>query len=118
MQCVGYLVDQAASYGELAVKQRNSAVELFHQFLVGEPDKIIEANRKELVAVRYLKVQLGPLSGILIGVGHIAECAGFSQFLTGSFEIRFAHGLSELEAGGGDDFGRRVAFCAGYVDGN
>ena len=93
-------------------------MEFFHEFLVGEPNEIIEANRNELVAVRYLKVQFGSLRGILIGVGNIAERAGFSQLLAGSFEISFADGLSELEAGGGNDFGRCVAFGTGDVDGN
>ena len=93
-------------------------MELLHEFLVGEPDKIIEANREKLVAVRHLEVQLGSLRGILIGVGNIAEGAGFSQLLADSLEISFADGLSGLEAGGGNDFGGCVAFGAGYVDGN
>ena len=100
------------------MEKRDNAVELFHQFLIGEPDKIIEANRKKVVAVCYLDVQLGSLRGILIGVGNIAERAGLSQLLAGLFEIGFADGPPELEAGGGNDFRRRVVLAAGHIDGN
>ena len=93
-------------------------MELLHKFLVGEPDEIVEANGNELVAVRYLEVQLGSLRGVLVGISNVAERAGFSQLLAGSLEIGFAHGLSKLEAGGGEDFGRCVALGAGHVDGN
>ena len=118
LQGVGNLVNQATGCRQLPMKQRDNAVELFHEFLVGEPDKIIEANRMELRVVRYPEVEFGSLRRVLIGVGNIAEGAGFSQLLADSLEVRFANGLSELEAGGGNDFGRCVALGAGHVDGN
>ena len=52
---------------------------LVEQFLIREPDQIVEANRNELFRVLHLQVQLGAVRGVLKAVGDIAESAGFTR---------------------------------------
>jgi|HubBroStandDraft_1064217.scaffolds.fasta_scaffold19691_1 hypothetical protein len=93
-------------------------MELVEQFLVGEPDKIVEVNWNELIGILNLQVKLGPVGGVLKTIKDIPESAGFAKHPRSLFEIILAYGLPDLQAARRDDFVRRVALCTGCVNGN
>ena len=54
----------------------------------------------------------------LEGVGDVTEGTAFAQVLAYGFEVVFAYGLAQLQAGGGDDLLWRVTSRAGDFDGD
>ena len=77
-------------------------MELVEQFLIGEPDQIVEASWNEPFGVLDLQLKLGTVGGVLKAVEDIAEGSGFAQKAGSLFEIVFADGLPELQDDRGD----------------
>ena len=86
------------------MKQRNRGMELVKQFLIREPDQIVEANWNERLGIVDLQLKLGALGGVLKAVKDIAEGAGVAKQPGSLFEVVFAHGLPDLQAARSDDF--------------
>src|SRR5271156_3933029 len=93
-------------------------MELVEQFLIGEPDKIIEVNWNELFGILDLQVKLGPVGRVLKTIKDIPESAGFAEHPRSLFEIVLAHSLPDLQAARRNDFVRRIAPCTGCLNGN
>ena len=81
LQGVGNLVGEVAADGQLALEKGHACAQLFQQFLIGEPDEVLEADRDELVAVGDLQVEFDSLRRKLESVSNVAESAGFAQML-------------------------------------
>src|SRR5271167_4562714 len=58
LQGIGNLIRQFATDGELSLKQRYRGMELLKQFLIREPDQIVEANWNERLGIVELQLKL------------------------------------------------------------
>ena len=104
LQRVRNLIHQFATHGELSLKQRHRGMELLKQFLIREPDQIVEANWNERFGIVDLQLKLGALGGVLKAVKDIAERAGVVKHPGSLFEVVFAHGLPDLQATRSNNF--------------
>lgn len=96
LQSVGDLVGKAPGDRELALEHRHPSAQLLEQFLVREPDQIVEVHRNQLIVVADLEFQLGPGRGRLEAVEHVGESASVAQGAGGFLEIVVPGGLAKL----------------------
>ncbi len=94
---------QFATDRELSLKQRNRGMEVVKQFLIREPDQVVEANGNERLGIVELQLKLGAVAGVLKAVEHIAEGAGVVKQPGSLFEVVFAYGLPDLQAARSDN---------------
>src|SRR5580692_682984 len=93
-------------------------MKLIEQFLIREPDQIVEVNRNEPFCVLHLQLKLGAVSRVLKTVEDIPESPSFSKHPGSLLEIVFAHSLANLQAARSDDFVRRIPLRPRRLDGN
>ena len=67
-----------------------------HQFLIGEPDKVIKIDGNELIVVGQLDFQFRPVRRIGIAVGDFGESAGLTEPLTGLLKVLLGYLRSDL----------------------
>jgi len=104
LQGVGNLICQFATDRELSLEQRDRGMELVKQFLIREPDQIVEANWNERLGIVNLQLELRAIGGVLKAVKDIAKGAGVAQQPGSLFKVVFAHGLPDLQATRSNDF--------------
>jgi hypothetical protein len=79
-------------------------MELLKQFLIREPDQVVEANWNERLGIVELQLKLRAIGGVLKAVKDVAEGAGIAKQPGSLFKIVFAYGLSDLQAARSNDF--------------
>jgi hypothetical protein len=79
-------------------------MELLKQFLIREPDQVVEANWNERLGIVELQVKLRAIGGVLKAVKDVAEGAGIAKQPGSLLEIVFAYGLPDLQATRSHDF--------------
>src|ERR1700733_11386587 len=93
-------------------------MKLLEQFLIREPDQIVEANRNEPIGILNLQLKLGSVSRVFKAVEDIPESPGFAKHPGSLLKVVFAYGFADLHPARRDHFVRRIPLRARRLDRN